>query len=495
GREVIEKAEAFRPDIAVMDIHMPGISGMNAIEEIKKDNNSTIFIVMSAYDKFEYAQKAIDLGVMEFLTKPSNPKKVIHTLAHAFHMIEEKRMKRKSSLEIKEKMGIIVPIIESGLVYTILFHDDFTGDSENFQSLLGIKSRWGYIMILEFANEMRDGILVNPIGTSVDLGKNYRSVREIIKEFFTCVIGTVMSNRIIVYVPENETSDSYTGRVKVINRARDLSKKLYHKTDMFARIGIGAVKEMTQAKESYIDANKALRYMRGTVSHIEDLIMEEKSEENYPRNIELNMFAMLKKGDLTKLLIEANHFYDWMIDNYHEYEMDVKLKVLEMVLVLEREAFITGQMAYHFRDRSEYMETIVDIHDYEKLRTWFLGKITIACNHISITRKDGYSEMITKAKEYIDANFHNEISLDEVSKKADISPYYFSKVFKDETGENFMKYLTNIRIEKAKELLSDANNSIKEVCLSVGYGDPNYFSRIFKKTVGVTPTEYRGERS
>ena len=78
-----------------------------------------------------------------------------------------------------------------------------------------------------------------------------------------------------------------------------------------------------------------------------------------------------------------------------------------------------------------------------------------------------------------------------MSRAVDISPYYFSKVFKDETGENFIEYLTTIRIEKAKELLRGSNLSMKEICSAVGYSDPNYFSRTFKKNVGVTPTEYK----
>lgn len=493
GREVIETAEVFRPDIAIMDIQMPGINGIDAMAEIKKGNPNTIFIIMSAFNKFDYAKRAIDLGVIEYLTKPANPGKITATLERTIQIVEQERRQRKSDLEIKEKLEIVVPIIESGLIYTILFHDDFTGESENFKSLLGIEGDLGYLMILEFANEMKDGTLVNPIGTSVRVDKSYQTIREIIKEFFDCIVGTVMSNRIIVFVPSSSKEETYHERVQIINRARDLIVKICHKEDLYVRIGIGSVKELAQVKESYIEANKALRYMSGTVSHIDDLTVEGKIEENYPRNTELNMFDLLKKGQLSQLLIEANNFFDWMVDTYGNYETDIKLKVLELAMVMEREAFTTGQMTYHFRDRSEYLESVMATQDYERLRTWFLDKITIACDYISSFREEQYSGIVTKAKKYIDANFHNEISLDEVSQVVNISPYYFSKVFKDETGENFMKYLTNIRIEKAKELLADRNNTIKEVCLSVGYSDPNYFSRIFKKSVGITPTEFRGE--
>ena len=95
------------------------------------------------------------------------------------------------------------------------------------------------------------------------------------------------------------------------------------------------------------------------------------------------------------------------------------------------------------------------------------------------------------AKEYIRNNYSKALNLDEVSYFVNISPYYFSKIFKEGTGENFIEYLTNIRMEKAKELLNSTDYSMKEICAMVGYSDPNYFSRSFKKNVGVTPTEYK----
>ena len=98
-----------------------------------------------------------------------------------------------------------------------------------------------------------------------------------------------------------------------------------------------------------------------------------------------------------------------------------------------------------------------------------------------------------EAKHYIEDNYSNDISLDEVSGKVDVSPYYFTRLFKEETGETFLEYLTGLRIEKSKELMKDQSVSVKDICAQVGYSDPNYFSRIFKKAVGMTPTEYRAE--
>ena len=91
-------------------------------------------------------------------------------------------------------------------------------------------------------------------------------------------------------------------------------------------------------------------------------------------------------------------------------------------------------------------------------------------------------------------HFQENIQLDDAARSVGISPYYFSKLFKEQAGVNFIDYLTDLRMEKARDLLTHQNLSIKEVCARCGYADQNYFSRIFKKTVGMTPTEYRNSK-
>ena len=122
GRAVVELAESFRPDIAFMDIQMPGINGIQAIKEIQKYNQNTIFIVISAYDKFSYAKEAINLGVLEYLTKPVNKRVVIDVCMKAMRKVDEARQKRSDDLKIREKLETVIPILESGYLYLSLIH-------------------------------------------------------------------------------------------------------------------------------------------------------------------------------------------------------------------------------------------------------------------------------------------------------------------------------------------------------------------------------------
>lgn len=131
GRSVIELAENFRPDIAIMDIQMPGINGIEAMREIRETNANVVFIVMSAYDKFDYAKEAIKLGVLEYITKPMEKTRIIAALRKAMEQIDRERNKRSNDLLIREKLETVMPIIESGLLYNLLFQEHFTEDIEN----------------------------------------------------------------------------------------------------------------------------------------------------------------------------------------------------------------------------------------------------------------------------------------------------------------------------------------------------------------------------
>ena len=137
GREVIEQCDSFRPDIAFVDIQMPGISGIQAIEEVQKRYDGIVFVIISAYDKFTYAQEAINLGVMDYITKPVSKKTVLDVCVKAMHQVEETRSRRSDDLAIREKLEIVVPMIESSFIYNLISQDE-REQRQNYLNMLDI---------------------------------------------------------------------------------------------------------------------------------------------------------------------------------------------------------------------------------------------------------------------------------------------------------------------------------------------------------------------
>ena len=491
GRSVIELAETFRPDIAIMDIQMPGINGIDSMKEIRKTNQNVIFIVMSAYDKFDYAKEAIKLGVLEYITKPMERSKLLEALTTAMKLVDKEREKRSNDLMIKEKLETVIPVLESGLIYDILLQENYDEDIENYKTMLGIKEDYAYMMTLVYGDTQEGAHMTNAMGSSVRMQQYYQGVRGELKEGFHCIVGAVMANKIVVLVPYDKSVMEYKERAELVEKARELVYTLRKRFAISFRIGISRVKEMHKMKDAYSEASNALMITTGSVAHADDLPIGCDYEENYPVNLEKQLFEEVEKGNVNQAMEKARNFFDWMTSTHPDSLMDIRLKVLEFVLWTERIAYEKGGMTYQFTSRNDYLTAVMNTTEFDTLKNWFVDKVEMATQNIMSKRDECSNNIVDIAKEYIRNNYSKALNLDEVSYFVNISPYYFSKIFKEGTGENFIEYLTNIRMEKAKELLNSTDYSMKEICAMVGYSDPNYFSRSFKKNVGVTPTEYK----
>ena len=491
GRSVIELAETFRPDIAVMDIQMPGINGIEAMKEIKKFSVNTVFIVMSAYDKFDYAQEAIKLGVLEYINKPMEKTKFVMVLKKAMEEIDLKRKKRSEDLLVKEKLESVEPIIENGLIYNILFQEHFEEDVNNYKTILGVEEDYGYMMCLVCGDSQEGNHMTNAVGSSVKITTHYAELRSALKEFFPCKVGSVMGNKVAVLVPNADNETEYNDRIELIEKGRELIRYLRKKFGISFRLGIGGVKPLRQLVKSYREAVNALIASTGQVAHADDLPIGCDYEKDYPVDLEKGLLESVGRGDHSDATMYAESFVNWMKEYDGSNLMAIRLKILEFTLRAESMAYENGGMTYRFGSRDSYLPEIMAMESIEELKGWFLEKLTTACRNIGSKRQERSTDIIKTAKDYIGDNYSKDITLDDVSRVANISPYYFSKLFKEATGENFIEYLTNVRIEKAKELLEKAELSMKEICAMCGYSDPNYFSRTFKKNVGLTPTEYK----
>lgn len=491
GRDVIELAEILRPDIVFMDIQMPGINGIDAIREIKKNNQTAEFIVLSAYDKFDYAKEAVNLGVLEYMTKPFDKKSICEVVKRAIDRIDSRRKKRSQDLFIREKMESVTPIIENGFIYATMFNEYAQEDVENYKSLLGLETDYGCMLAFVMGDDQHGRQMTNAVGASVRMQKNYQKFRELLKEQWNCVVGAVISNKVPVFLPCARQQVTYEERIEMIDTCRALARKLKKEIDISFRIGIGSIRKLMDSMDSYEEALKALDNSTGSVAHVDDLPIQCRYDDEYRLDLENELFELLRTGTAEECSRAAGRFFDWMVDNYKDKTESVRLKTLEFVLFAEHEVYLNGGMTYHFDERSDYLNVIMQTESVRELRSWFVDKFR-ECNANMRTKKNEHeNSLVQRAQEYIRDNYQKDLSLDELSRELDISPYYFSKLFKEETGNNFVEYLTGLRMNRAKEMLKDDRCSMKEICAQIGYSDPNYFSRIFKKNIGLTPTEYR----
>lgn len=390
GREAIEIVENFVPDLVFMDIRMPGINGIDAIREIKSRYKDIIFVILTAFEQFDFAKEAVNLGVLEYLLKPVNKLKVIEVVKRSIDLIEEQRKRRHKELGMKEKLENLIPILESGFINAITNFSENHNEITNYLNIFDINDYSGYIMTLEFfqnenIRELQSKLrVINPSHNIHDFIKNQVQAK------CRCIVGPVMVNRVVIFVQNENIFEENCNEDGVILLAETLLNKLSKNFNYCFKIGIGNIYNNFEGFSfSFAESLQALKSLRGA-----------------------------------------------------------------------------GIM--HFKDIKEHFYSEFNLFRYNKI-----------------------GDIIKNAKEYIEANYHKPITLDEVSREVSVSSQYLSKLFKLEMKENFIDYLTTIRIEKAKSFLEEGKLTIKQISYKIGYSDPNYFSRIFKKVVGISPTEYK----
>lgn len=476
GREAIEKADLFRPDIVLMDIRMPGINGIDAIKEIKLKLPETLFVVISAYEQFEFAKEALTLGVIDYILKPMNKNILMETIKKSLSILIKEREKKSKEIATIEKYETTLPLIEQNLLYSIMIGNKTFNLTEDYKHLLSIDRPGGYFITIELKNKHS-----KEINSSI-----YNNIRDLIKYKCKCLIGPMILNRILILVISEE--DRELVYEESINLANYIAKKLYHlDSNIDSKIGIGSYKNLNDIEISYSESLKALYNSEDNICHINNISSTLFQSIDFPTEAEKKLIEFCILGETEESLGYLHTIFIWFQGSFGHNLDNYKTAVIELIVIIHKNLL---EHNIHSTHDNNYISEILNLNNFNELETWCRDKISSICDTTKKLQKKNLSKLVINAKKYIDVNFYNDITLEEISKEACVSPHYFSRLFKEETGENYIDYLTKVRINKAKELMHNTNISIKEICYKIGYNDPNYFSRLFKKIEKISPTDY-----
>jgi Response regulator receiver domain./Bacterial regulatory helix-turn-helix proteins, AraC family. len=489
GREAIEKADSLKPDVIFMDIRMPGIDGMEAIKRIKEIHNDIEFVIITAYDYFNYAKEAIKLDVVDYLLKPMNKNKVIDTVLKVKKIVETKRENMMRELEMKEKMIMILPHLESEMIYSLASATFRQGNIDFYGSIFNMNLNIGYALVVLFERDDNESRLDNLAG-NVKMQETLIYIKEFIKNTKPCLAG-ILLDRIIVFVPVESDEDLFTIKNTSIDFAKKILKETHGK-DSSVRIGIGRPYQTSYFSKSYDEADFAAKMGIDSITHFDDIKLSDKGELILSNDDE-ELIDNIISNNIDAALIKVNGIFQKLLLHYKDDMNLFKSKLLSLSIE------IIAKISSYCDVTSELEENMIvkilrtnEIENIKKTFSQFISNIVLKLHE---NRERYYTGLIAKAIEFINENYDKDIKLYDVAKMLNISYYYFSKTFKEETKCNFVDYITQVRINKAKEFLLDDSISVKEVCFKVGYNDPNYFSRIFRKETGMTPTEYKSKNS
>lgn len=494
GREAIEKFETHRPSIVLMDIQMPGINGIEAIRALKEMDKKIKCVIISAYEQFDYAKQAVELGVIDYLLKPINRKNLEKIIEKIIREIDTEKTLKLKEIENQEKFDKIIPVLENGFIYSILMNNDYSGEIDKYRMLFNIEKDYAYTMVIDLGEDKESTEVINKIGSSVKNNIQYDAMRNAIKYKCRCVVGPLIINRITVLIFAKEEGSGYDQRLKAIELGESIYQSLDRIVDSNIYIGIGSTYKIANANGSYLEAVRAIGKMRDEhVLHIQDA-----SGSSEDQNALVLQKTKADEGVLMKHLDDGEYeqvaqcivrIFSRLQKQYGTMGNVVRNVSMEMLVLMHTTAYRQG--IHDGLETDSYLDEVKELDSISKLESYCLLKAKIITDNMRKIKESNLSQVIQNAKDYIDAHYMEELGLKDVSEAVSISPQYFSKIFKADLGVNFIDYLTKVRMEKAKELLKTNNLSVKEISFEIGYNDPNYFSRLFKKVVGVSPTEYK----
>jgi len=449
GYEAIKLIYELNPDIVFMDINMPGIDGLDTIAEVHEKFSDTVFVLSTAYERFDLATRAIPLGVFAYLVKPVSKKLFVETLLGISAALE----KRKT---VKSDPG------------TDLFLHQFM-DERIWKEQDA--ARW--LQCRERLHLDSDRGLVCFIGLDSDQDIHFtriNSVLELKYRFFF----TIHLNLGMYFFPGDNTREEL---------ARTVPETIAPAVPdgMLCLAGFGSVRD---GPSLYLSCTEALEELNRKKDRT-DVRLRERL-----RIIELRRKMGLSDCEELRALFDA--FWEEVFASY-EFGL-AKAKMVSLFSLLVDDC--TGCYQSHTDEPPPFVpaEEIYPLASLSLWKDWALSAFNRLYLLSRQKRTGKFPVPLVKALAFIDANYTRQIQLPDAAEAASVSAAYLSRLFGEHMNTAFIDYLTVMRVEQAEKLIRENNMNIKEVAFAVGYQDPNYFSKIFRKLVGVSPSMY-AERS
>ena len=513
GEVAFPKIVKSKPDILITDIRMPFMDGLELSKLVKKELPDIKIVVLSGYDDFNYAKEAISIGVEEYILKPVSGDKLMKELGRIAELVKNKKQEmelRSKYIHDREEIRILE---QQKFLHDVIGGKMSMGESLKLGKDLGIEITAAYyaiVLMQVFPKNIQ----------SID-AEEYSSA----KEDMYIKLNDIYSDKNHVYLYEQvgdvlcfleRADDEKEIHANIKAGIDDIKAMMADYEDMMFFISVGKVVDrIRDVNSSYSDASKkfAERYMytdsfvfyeetEGDKDGIRENVSEDRKQT--ASNLDINsldvsmlskktVYHFLRNGTLSEVEDLVNEYFESMGSEAFESMMLRQYVLMESML--SAVAFL-GDLGVNKEDISDMLgdlkNPVLFADSVDSAKQYIKDLLNCLIEHRNKVSDKKYVEIIDKAKDYIQENYkEDDMSLQSVASYVNVSSNHFSAIFRRETGETFIDYLTTVRMDKAKDLLVCTSMKTSDVGFEVGYRDPHYFSYIFKKTQGMSPKEFR----
>ena len=495
GQEALEMAEQLHIDVVMTDIKMPYMDGLTLCKNLKQSYRNMKVIIYSGFDDFEFAREAVHLEAEEYLLKPISAGDMEAAFSKVRKKLDQEYDEYRNLNRLSEYYRKSLPAMREQLVMGIL-EGRIAGERarammETYEICLDSPF---YVVAALYMD-------VNPREEQPQPAQLFTlSLKDMVQDYLmnrTRFFSTAFLDQVIVIfmLDEREEID------QVLYHLDQICKMGFHVLKSSVTAAVGQICANTDALHtSYEEAVNAMEYRSilgsGQVLYINDI--EPCSEENIlvTEHEFQNLVHAVKLGNRD----ETNVAIAQIMDSIRKEPISPGQYQLLFMELLSELMKIGRAYKLHpnqiFGDHAGSWQELYRMVTVDELEGWLQEVGTNLRHVLRHERRDSAARLTEQAKAYIEEHYkESDLSADSLCRCLNVSAAYFSTIFKREVGMSFVAYLTKIRLEHALELLRTTEDKTYIIASRVGYMEPNYFSYVFKKQYGISPSKYRAEMS
>ena len=488
GLEALDIIRTQKPDIVLADITMGTMTGMEMAEKLREEKNDVKIIFLSGYDDFAYMQKAIEVKAFDYLLKPALAEDLLNSVARATQELTQER-------GLKDRIAALETNLAAGLLLAQERFFDEAGGAltpalAERAATLGIPTEGHmYCVAVLEPDEASDG--------SAKQTGRLLAMREIAEEYTSALPFHLILLReshlvLILCIPESMEEAPFD---MLLTKIRKSVRALVGET---CTIGVSRVtNSAADISVCWDEASTAYTYKvtvgSDCIIHITDLPRTDHTQIFYPKMAEKRLLEALETLRPDPIAKATENFMDTLVQRFAT-PVQIRVALAELVSVLTRRFLEWDKDIYEsFRTFWTNPDSLLARYQtVPALCGWLTDILVQASAELDASREEGIKGIVAQIQQLITEKYADaDLSLSMLAEKVFVSTAYLSKLYKKETGETYVEYLTFVRMREAKKLLRTTNLKSAEIGIRVGYPNAQYFSVLFKKTCGMSPIEYR----
>jgi len=511
GQEAVTVAQRLRPSIILMDVRMPGMNGLEATRAIRGLVPEAKVIILSAYDEFSFSQEALRLGAVDYLLKPVRPGVLVEALSRIQAQLQQEQDDQNTAAVVKTRLEAALPLVESRLVHDMIRRAAPPKEiAAQLQDYLGVEVGWPAVMIVEVdrpaETEEGDDRPANGL------------LRDIVQRALSGQPGAPRSGTAAIPAPRwaglaprwaGLAQDGPRTVVAVVSAEGELAstealRALGHRIRAAVEAGAPVTATVTIGRRyptldlvhvSYAEALRAqwLKLSLGgnAVIHIDDARKVSPLTRPYPVALERALIHQVRLGQFAACRDLLSQLVDYLLEIPYDPPEMIHTRFVELIALISRAVIETGASSIRVLQIShERVMALNGLRSGPELKDWTIE--TLAALRQEISFKEQSDQAVERALHFMDENFHRaDLQLKEVAAAAHVSPSHLAHLLRTHVGASYVKYMTLLRMEEGKRLLAETDVKVAAIAARVGYDDPAYFYRVFRREVGVTPAQYR----